>query len=412
MEVPACADLAHLGGRVVRAGWYGKAPHRRQRWRCHPGDGERPHRFCGVLPRQATSGHYCVECSTGLEPWEGQAGAREYWFSAREAGQALAVVAGGESYRQAARAARIAAGRTRRPLTGRRGRRRDPNLDGQLVANWVDVLAPIVCAGELPAAWPERLALDSIEFRIDRGPRAGQSFHVFGAVGHDEPGRPLVWRLAAFPRRTQADWERFLSSLDGTPRLVVTDFDGAVRNAVQSVFPRLGDEAPELRLCELHVRRSLENALAPVADRPDHPLMAAYRHALYHHDNWARFEEQARDSHQHTSPPLPALMRWLAYYGEAIATQLQTRSSLGPNSIGAVEAALRQVQRAFLGRSQSFGNRNRLNLLLELMTLHARGDADPRRWADRLRERLHPRGGIPTQQRPHDDPRDRPSLLT
>lgn len=219
-------------------------------------------------------------------------------------------------------------------------------------------------------------------------------------------------RLAAFPRRTQADWERFLSSLDGTPRLVVTDFDGAVRNAVESVFPRLGDGAPELRLCELHVRRSLENALAPVADRPDHPLMAAYRHALYHHDNWARFEEQATDSHQHASPPLPALMRWLAYYGEAIATQLQTRSSLGPNSIGAVEAALRQVQRAFLGRSQSFGNRTRLNLLLELMTLHARGDADPRRWADRLRERLHPRGGIPTQQRPHDDPRDRPSLLT
>lgn len=396
---------------MVRDGWYGKPPHRRQRWLCRPPNGDRRHRFCEVLPRQATSKHFCVECSTRLERWEGQAGARHYWFSAREAGQALALVAGGESYRQSARAARIAAGRTRRALTGRRGRRRDPNLDGQLVAYWVDVLAPIVCAGELPSAWPERLALDSVEFRIDRGPRAGESFHVFAAVGHDEPGRPLVWRMAAFPRRTQADWEEFLSPLAGTPRLVVTDFDRAVRNAVESVFPRPGQRAPELRLCELHLRRSLENALAPLTDRPQQPVMAAYRHALYHRDNWALFERDARHAHGQAHPPLPALMRWLDNYGDTVAAQLRTRSSLGPNSIGAVEAALRQVERAFLGRSQGFGNRARLNLLLGLMTLHQNGDADPRRWADRLRERLHPRGGVPPQQRPHDDSQGRPSLL-
>lgn len=396
---------------MVRAGWYGRPPHRRQRWRCHPSNGDRPHRFCEVLPRQATSEHYCVECSTRLERWEGQAGAREYWFSAREAGHALALVAGGESYRQAARAARIAAGRTRRTLTGHRGRRRDPNLDGQLVANWVDVLGPIVGAEELPAAWPARLALDSIEFRIDRGPRAGQSFNVLAAVGHDEPGRPRLWRMAAFPRRTQADWEDFLSALDGTPKLVVTDFDQAVRNAVESVFPRPGHPAPELRLCELHVRRSLENALAPVADQPEHPAMRGLRHALYHHHNWAQFERQARHVHERAEPPLPALTRWLDNYGETIAAQLKTRSSLGPNSIGAVEVALHQVERAFLGRSQSFGNRTRLNNLLDLMTLHANGDADPRHWADRLRERLHARAGIPPQQRPHDDRRGRPSLL-
>jgi hypothetical protein len=364
-----------------------------------------------VLPRQATSEHYCIECSTRLEEWEGQAGGREYWFSAREAGHALALVASGESYRQAARAARIAAGRTRRDVTGRPGRRRDPNLDGQLVANWVDVLGPIVCAGELPGAWPARLALDSIEFRIDRGPRAGQSFNVLAAVGHDEPGRARLWRMAAFPRRTQADWENFLAPLEGTPKLVVTDFDRAVRNAVESVFPRPGQGAPELRLCELHLRRSLENALAPVADEPEHPAMRGFRHALYHHDNWAQFERRARHAHEQAEPPLPALTRWLDNYGDAVAAQLKTRSSLGPNSLGAVEAALRQVERAFLGRSQSFGNRARLNTLLDLMTLHANGDADPRRWADRLRGRLYPRGGIPPKQRPHDDQRGCPSLL-
>jgi hypothetical protein len=363
-----------------------------------------------VLPRQATSEHFCVECSTRLERWEGQAGAREYWFSAREVGHALALVAAGESYRQAAFAARRAAGRTHALLTGGRGRRRDPNLDGQLVANWVDSLAAVVTAEELPERWPERLALDSREFRIDRGPRAGQSYHVFCAVGHDEPGRPRVWRMAAFPRRTEADWREFVALCDGTPQLVVTDFDAALRKALRSVFPRAGDPTPELRLCELHLRRSLEKALAPLDGQPDHPLMRAFHHALFDHHNWARFETDAELAHHKASPPLPALARWLDYYAEPVAAQLETRSSLGPNSIGAVEAALRQVHRAFQGRSQSFSNRIRLNLLLDLMTLHAAGQADPRHWADRLRERLHPRGGIAPHQRPHDDRRGHPSL--
>jgi hypothetical protein len=412
MEVPRCPDPAHAGSRVVRAGWYGKPPHRRQRWLCRPPNGAVAHRFCEVLPRQATSDHFCVECSTRLEPWEGQAGAHDYWFSAREAGHALALLGAGESYRQAAFAARRAAARTHERMTGRPGRLRDPNLDGQLVAKWVDSLAAIITANELPERWPERLALDSREFRIDRGPRAGQSFHVFCAVGHDEPGRPRVWRMAAFPRRTKVDWQEFLSVCGGTPRLVVTDFDKALRKALGEVFPRPGDRAPELRLCELHLRRSLEKTLAPLEREPDHPIMRAFRHALFDHHNWVRFQTAARHAHQHATPSLPALARWLDNYGELVATQLGTRSSLGPNSIGAVEAALRQIDRAFQGRSQSFGNRPRLNLLLELRTLHANGQADPRRWADRLRERLHPCGGVPPKQRPHDDTRGRPSLLT
>lgn len=395
----------------MRAGWYGKPPHRRQRWLCRPPNGDRRHRFCEVLPRQATREHHCVECSTRLEPWEGQAGAREYWFSAREVGHALALVAAGESYRHAALAARSAAGRTHGGLTGWRWRRRDPNLDGQLVANWVDVLGPVVCEGELPRTWPNRLALDSLEFRIDRGKRAGESFHVFAAVGHDEPQRPKLWRMAAFPRRTEACWKEFLSALEGTPGLVVTDFDRALRKALAGVFPRVGERAPELRLCELHVKRRLENALAPLVDEPQHPLMGALERALWSERDWTLFETEASRANEQASPPLPALMRWLEEYGADIARQAKTRTWTGPNSIGAVEAALRQVSRAFLGRSQSFGNRARLDQLLELLTLHAGGDADPRRFADRLRERLHPRAGIPPQQRPHDDPKGQSSLL-
>jgi hypothetical protein len=138
VEVPKCPNPAHANSRVVRAGWYGKAPHRRQRWWCRPLNGDAPHRFAEVLPRQAAATHHCIECSTKLEPWEGQAGAREYWFSARKVGLALAMVAGGETYRRAGRAAREMARRTNPRMGGSRKRSRDPSLDGQLVADWVD----------------------------------------------------------------------------------------------------------------------------------------------------------------------------------------------------------------------------------------------------------------------------------
>jgi hypothetical protein len=141
----------HAGGVVVRAGLYGKARHRRQRWLCRPPNGDRPHRFTPVLTRQGEPHPFCEECSTALEPWEGQAGAREYRFAAREVGEALVAVARGASYKSAAEAARRAADRLPAAAASRRHwRQRDPARDGQLVANWVDVFSDLVCAGELP----------------------------------------------------------------------------------------------------------------------------------------------------------------------------------------------------------------------------------------------------------------------
>lgn len=151
MEVPQCRVAGHAGGGVVRAGLYGKAPHRRQRWLCRPPNGDAPHRFTPVLTRQGEPHAFCEECSTALEPWEGQAGAREYRFAAREVGEALVAVARGSSYKSAAEAARRAADRLPPAAPSRRHwRSRDPARDGQLVANWVDVFSDLVCADELP----------------------------------------------------------------------------------------------------------------------------------------------------------------------------------------------------------------------------------------------------------------------
>src|SRR6266545_3997486 len=110
VEIPEC-PLGHRGS-VVRAGWYGRAGQRRQRWLCRPVEGE-PHRFAEVLPRIVASAaeHVCADCATQLEPWEGQPAPRLYGFAARDVAHALALVAGGASYRATAAAVRTAAGR-------------------------------------------------------------------------------------------------------------------------------------------------------------------------------------------------------------------------------------------------------------------------------------------------------------
>jgi hypothetical protein len=130
------------------------------------------HRLTPVLTRQGDPHAFCVECSTGLEPWEGQAGAREYRFAAREVGEALVAVGRGASYQAAAESARRHAGRFRGSTdrrAGREWRRRDPARDGQIMANWVDVFGALVCAGELPERWPHTLLIDSKNYRIRTG---------------------------------------------------------------------------------------------------------------------------------------------------------------------------------------------------------------------------------------------------
>ena len=47
-----CPRPEHAGSRVRFDGHYGKPGHRRQLYRCMPGNGDRPHRFTEVLPRE------------------------------------------------------------------------------------------------------------------------------------------------------------------------------------------------------------------------------------------------------------------------------------------------------------------------------------------------------------------------
>lgn len=404
MEIPECPVAEHAGSKVVRDGWYGKPPHRRQRWRCVPSNGDPKHRFTPVLTRQGDPHAYCVECSTALEPWEGQAGAREYRFAAREVGEALVAVAKGTSYRVAAEIARHKAGRIPRP--GGRSRR-SPANEGQLVANWVDVCGEFICAGELPDRWPHTVAVDSQNFRVNSGPNAGRGFRVLGAVGRDqaEPGKwapvPRVWRLEPFARKDQAAWEAFFGALDGPPRVIVSDADNALPLAIRGVF---GD-SPEHRQCEWHLGRKLRQHLPDqILNDRGHPITRALIDAFHSLEAWDRLDSAIRAEHadgEHR--PLTLAVNWMDTYGQIARGQIPTRDPYGINSTGPAEQVLREIDRRIGDRVGSFTNRARLSKLLSLMTLDLLGKADSRDWADRLRERLYLAGGRPKNQRPHDD---------
>jgi len=346
-----------------------------------------------------------VECSTGLEPWEGQAGAREYRFAAREVGEALVLVAKGASYRAAAEIARKHAQRVPPP---RERRRRQAANEGQLVANWVDVCSELVCAGELLARWPDTVAVDSQNFRVNSGPNAGRGFHILAAVGRDlaEPGRwpppPRVIRLAPFAHKDQSAWEAFFSTLEGAPRVIVSDADNALALAIKSGF---GETELEHRLCEWHLGRTLRYHLPEqiLTDRV-HPITLALSGAFHAPHAWRELDRAIR--HEHTDGaygPLLTAIRWLDTYGRVAEAQTTTRDPYGINSTGPVEQVLREIDRRIGDRVGSFTNRARLSKLLDLMTLDILGQADGRDWADRLRERLYLAGGRPTNQRPHDD---------
>jgi hypothetical protein len=416
MERPQCPNPEHAGGRICRAGWYGKAPHRRQLWWCRTADGQK-HRFAELLPRREAASCSCRECSTALESWEGQPAPRSYSFTAREIASALVLVSRGESYRRAAEHARRVSGRWldgsgQRSFTHRQNRR-DPNADGQIVSNWIDTLAPGLIDSNLPHSWPREVVVDSVEFRVNGGQKASASFYVFVAVGYEGEthSRPVIWKMQAFGSKTQGAWREFFGSLEGRPEILVSDMDSAIRAGAKAVFQTPGGKATELRLCEFHLKRALSLTLGPlqgVSPRPE-PLRALDL-AFISPGRWTTFVDSVTEEDAFRTP-LPNTLRWIKRYGAAVAQQTQTRRSASVHSTAAAENVIQSLKSAFDGRSVVFGNRRRMNLLLGLMTLGLNGKADELGWAEQIRTYLSERGGHAPKQGLYFDPWMMPSVF-
>lgn len=392
-------------------GRYGKAAHRRQLYRCVPSNGEKPHRFTEVLPREEAWHDDCESCERPVHLREGPHAARRYQFVAKGIADALVAVGAGESYRQAGLIARERARRLRAdPETGELRSTRH----GQLIADWVEVFAPVVFEPHRPVAWPQAgsLLLDDLPFSV-RDPATGRfriAFRVFCAAGF-ERGRPKLWRLEAFPNASQASWTAFLSALEGAPPRVVCDSHMAMNAAVRAAFPEA-----ELYLCEWHLRHALERLMAKIRKDDEHrgaidELLPRVEAAFAGPSFWKPF---VRDAH---AAEIPRLSDWLDDAGRVVEDQFARRGLRSkrpaemPLTTSPMDGLIEPIRAALHPRRYGLKNRERTNRLLQLMQLHANRQSDPLAYAKRIRAALEKSGGRPSaRRRDVTDLADQPSL--
>lgn len=409
-----CPDPEHLGSRIKLDGSYGKPGHRRQRYKCSP-RGAKPHVFTELLPREESWHDACEHCERRVDRREGPKAPRHYQFVARGIAEALHAVGAGASYMRASRVARDRARRFR--FDAETGELRE-SAHGQLVADWVEVFAPIVFEPCRPRAWPVEgsLLLDHLPFRIRALDRSGRpipggrvAFDVFCAVGY-RAGTPRLWRAEAFSTAHPANWSAFLGSLPGEPERIVCDAHSGMLQAIEERWPRT-----RLHQCEWHLQHALERLLAKELRR--HPseelqeLRDRAEGALVGRTFWGQFVRVARAAENEN------LDRWIAVNGPVIEAQFARRgpASRRPADMPLTTAALEQITRPIIAalhpRRYALKNRERLNRLLMLLQLHVNGQDDVQAYAKAIRVQLEANAGRPLQpRRAIADPAGLPSL--
>jgi hypothetical protein len=407
----ACPDPEHAGSRVRFDGQYGAVGHRRQYYKCVPANGDRPHRFTDMLPREESWKDVCELCECDVELHEGPHAARKYQFVARGIAEALVAVGAGSTYRDAAEVARERARRLRtNPGTGELRCSRH----GSLVMDWVELFAPVVFDAHCPREWPASgsLLLDDLPFKV-RDPDSGRhriAFRVFAAMGYDA-GRPRLWRLEAFTSKSQPDWETFLGALDGAPARVVCDHDSRLTNAVRARFPEA-----ELYLCEWHLRHALERLMGKLHTEDAYrsaidQLLPQVEAAFTGSSFWAPFVKRAH------AAGVPRVSEWLNTTGKIVEEQFQRRGPRWkrpagiPLSTSPLDAFINPIRASIQPRAYGLKNRERTNRLLLLMQLHANKRDDLHAYTHLIRAWLEANQGRPqVDRRAIADPSKTPSL--
>ena len=423
---------------MTRDGWYGRVGQRRQRWRCTPTTGK-AHRFTEVLPRIVSGGeeHVCPDCATALEPWEGQPAPRLYGFTARDVAAALAMVAGGASYRQAAEAIRIRAGRAlsmepgRSPArpTGakaqkgqrlRKGKVLQPaNRHPQLISDWVEVFAPMIWSAYAPSAWPAAVAIDEMEFRFGRAgkPRGDKAFSVLAAMGYDDsqrsPGRPYVAAVDAVARADIQAWTTLLGGLQGRPGWVVGDGGYPLRAAAtlwSDVDVNLGEDPGfQTWRCEWHLAHNIGQALPKEVTRePADPINKLIDPAVRSAAGWQKLCDELTTRTRRDATCQGALNVMLNLRSVILAQDgVEPR---GPRSTGALEEFFRQLENTIGDRASRMTNKTRTDALLRLIAARRNGWLNETAWAELIRDHLARSRGRAPHQRRHVDSRSAPSL--
>jgi hypothetical protein len=359
--------------------------------------------FTELLPREESWHDSCDHCERHVERRDGPKAPRHYQFVARGIAESLQAVGAGASYM---RASRIARDRARRFRFDRQTGELRESDHGQLVADWVELLAPVVFEPHRPTAWPAQgsLLLDHLPFRVRaldasgrRIPAGRVAFDLFCAVGY-QAGKPRLWRVEAFATAHPANWSAFLGSLPGEPTRIVCDAHGGMLQAVIERWPKA-----ELHQCEWHLQHALERLLAKELRRSPSPelkeLSDRTEGALTGPSFWRPFVRAARTTQNES------LDRWIAVNGPTIEAQFARRPPPSrrpadmPLTTSALEQLTRPIVAALYPRRYALKNRERLNRLLMLHQLYVNGEDNVREYAKTIRASLQRNEGRPVGQR-------------
>ena len=371
--------------------------------------------FTELLPREESWHRSCEHCERQIERREGPKAPRHYQFVARGIAEALQAVGAGSSYMRASRVTRDRARRFRCDIETGELRESD---HGQLLADWVEVFAPVIFEPFRPTVWPTHgsLLLDHLPFRVRaldssgrRIPAGKVAFDVFCGVGF-EAGRPKLWLTEAFTSASPANWSVFLGSLPGCPERIVCDGHGGLLAAIQARWPKA-----ELHQCEWHLQHALDRLLAKEARSDPSGELCEVREyaesALAGPSPWQRFVRAAQAVENES------LSRWIAVNQGTIETQFARRALTPhraadmPLTTAALDQITRPIAAALYPRRYALKNRERLNRLLMLLQLHVNGHDDVEAYARAIRLHLEANSGRPlTHRRAVTDPADSPSL--
>jgi hypothetical protein len=405
--LPRCREPGHEYFRVWRDGFKGEPPARRQRFRCvEPGNRKNWHRFTLPVLRVAAHDDRCLGCQQHVPSHAGPVVAEGYHYLSKVVAGALAEVARGATYSAASASARAALAYA----GGEDIDAREFSTHGQLAADWTEVFTDVVVRRE--QRWPGVVLLDSTDFwrRAGEG-RKQTAFVLLVAYGYDvwegphpapddpwqvrEPSRTMngrVLRVMLALNRRQPSWEALLRSMPGVPYAVVADGEGAIRNAVVSVW---GEEAAFVR-CVYHLRENLATQLASdlvratghrSADREvqEHDLMVEARGATRSVADWDAFVAKVRTELPHQS----LTNGWLVEREVEIRDQLARADERpGPQSVGPLEQVIHQLRKSLGRRVQGLDNPARTQLLLDLLTAGLNTQANADLWAERIYEHL------------------------
>ncbi len=386
----------------------------RQRYECFPNNGDAPHRFTPTLSRLVVDhGDTCPECTAlrGVNQGETNA-ARGHKFTSRVVAGALDRLAGGASYgatalwAQGAMTTRHTHGPPPMTPGGPQGKRARTNA-WRLTADWVETFSPVLWTPWAAAARRQvdealagpvkdrpivTLLLDDIPIFQKSYRTAGskQRFAVLAAsesfVDLDKGTRVTRLRLLrAYPNHTADAYKLVLAELGYVPDIIMADGGQGIASAVRWLRKEHPDQPFQRCLSAYHLRMQLRRQFTKLAG--DCGFQAG--DLVDRLENWSFIESEgawlswwadyeARLAAQRI-PEAAKPHQWIRDVKPVVDAQMSILDEhrILPRSTGALEATLfRVVKPSMSGRAQGFGNLERTNRLLDLMTMKANGAFD------------------------------------